>query len=101
MKSSSSIVHGGGWHKRQTMGRPKARLFGLLSVVWIAVSIVWSFPFRHGWPKSFGPLEWLSVLMLALHPVFVLLALFFRRTEEPRLIITQGENPDYDPGKLY
>ena len=83
------------------MGRPKARCFGLLSVVWIAVSLVWSFPFCGGWPRSFGYLEWLSVLVLVLQTVFAFLGIFFLRTEQPRLIITEGENPDYDPGKLY
>lgn len=37
MRSQSNIVAGGGWMTRQTMGRPKARFFGFLSVIWLSV----------------------------------------------------------------
>lgn len=54
MKSSSQIVHGGGWLTRHTVGGPRARFFGFLSVLWPVVSIIASFPFWNGWPESFG-----------------------------------------------
>jgi len=35
MKSNIQIAHGGGWVTRQTIGRPKVRFFGVLSVIWL------------------------------------------------------------------
>lgn len=101
MKSSTQIVHGGGWFTRQTVGRPKARFFGFLSVIWLFVSIGASFPFWDGWPQSFGYWEWLCSALLVPQPVFVILAAVFLFTEQPRTIIEQHPNPDYDIRKLY
>jgi hypothetical protein len=100
MKCSAQIVHGGGWLTRQTIGRPRARFFGFLSLVWLAVSICASFPFWDGWPQTFGWMEWLCSVLLIPQPVFVVLAVVFLLTEKPRTIIEQP-NPDYDIRKLY
>jgi hypothetical protein len=101
VKSSAQIVSGGGWFTRQTVGRPRARFFGFLSVIWLGVSCCVSFPFWNGWPKSFGWLEWLCSALLVPQLVFVVLAVLFRLREQPRTIITQDSNPDYDVRKLY
>ena len=101
MKSSTQIVHGGGWITRQTVGRPRARFFGFLSLIWLGVSLGASFPFLDGWPDSFGYLEWLCSTLLVAQPVFVVLAIVFLLTEHPRTIVEHDPNPDYDIRKLY
>jgi len=101
MKSSAQIVDGGGWLTRQAIGRPRARFFGLLSFIWLGVSVGASFPFWDGWPPSFGWLEWLCGALLVPQPVFVVLAVVFLLTERPRTIIKNRPNPDYDIRKLY
>jgi hypothetical protein len=101
MKSSAQIVHGGGWVTRQTVGRPRARFFGFLSVIWLLVSFCASFPFWNGWPETFGDLEWLCGALLLPQPVFVILGVIFLLTEQPRTITEQHPNPDYDIRKLY
>jgi hypothetical protein len=101
MKSNAKFVEGGGWVKRQTIGRPKTRFFGFLSIIWLGVSICGSFPFWNGWPQSFGYLEWLCVALFALLPVFAGFALVFWLTEPPRAITELHPNPDYDIRKLY
>lgn len=68
MKKPLDIVEGGGWVERTIVGRPKTRLFLLLSVAWLIVSVPASFPFLDGWPKSFSELEFLAILLIAPHP---------------------------------
>jgi hypothetical protein len=100
MKSRSEIVAGGGWIKNQTTGKPRARFFTFLSVIWLGVSICASFPFWNGWPHSFGYVEWLCGALLVLQPVFALLAVIFFVTERPQIITEQQNNPDCDIQKL-
>ena len=101
MKALSRIVHGGGWIAQTYIGRPKARLFGFISIVWLAVSFCGSIPFWGGWPQSFGAFEWLGGLLLVPQPVFITLALVFRFIEEPRSVTEFHSNPDHDFRKLY
>jgi len=101
MKSREQIVHGGGWVRRQTVGRPKARLLTLISVIWLGVSICASIPFWDGFPESFSGLEWLCVLLVLLEPVFIVLAVVFWLREQPRTITHRRPNPDYDMRNLY
>ena len=101
MKLRSDIVAGGGSVTRQTVGRPRARFFGFLSIIWLGVSLGASITFWDGWPKSFGYLEWLCSALLVPQPNFVVLAIFFWLTERPRTISEQHGNPDYDVRKLY
>jgi len=101
MKSIAQIIHGGGWLTRQTVGRPRARFFGFLSVLWLGVSIAASFPFWNGWPESFAYSEWVCVALLVPQPVFICLAIVFLWTEQPRTIAEHEPNPDYDIRKLY
>ena len=101
MKSQSNIVEGGGSVTRRTLGRPHARFFGFLSLIWLSVSICASVPFWDGWPQSFGYLEWLCSALLVAQPLFAVLALVFLLTEQPRTITRSTPNPDYDLRNLY
>jgi len=101
MKSSIQIVEGGGWMRRQTVGRPRARFFGFLSVIWLGISLCASFPFWDGWPESFSYLEWIGCALLVPQPVLVVLAVLFLLTERPRTAVEQHRNPDFDIRKLY
>ena len=101
MDKVSEIVHGGGWVERLIVGRPTTRLFLLLSASWLVVSVPALYPFLDGWPKSFSEVEWLATLLIAPHPVFIILAIFFWRTERPCIIEQNIPNPDYDLRKLY
>ena len=101
MRSSIQIVEGGGWITLQTVGRPRARFFGFLSVIWLGASLCASFPFWDGWPESFGYLEWLCGALLVPQPVLVVVAVVFLVAEQPRTIVQQRRNPDYDIRKLY
>jgi len=95
------IVHGGGWVVRQSVGRPKTRLFLILSLAWLVVSVPASFPFLDGWPQSFSEIEFIALLLIAPHPIFIIMAFSYCRTERPRVIEQHLPNPDYDPRKLY
>jgi hypothetical protein len=101
MEKPLEIVHGGGWVARLIVGRPKTRLFILLSVAWLIVSVPASFPFLDGWPESFDELEFFAILLIAPHPVFIFLAILFWRTERPSIIEHHLPNPDYDPKNFY
>ena len=95
------LVHGGGWFTRQTIGRPKARLFTFLSIIWLCVSIPASMPFWLGLPGPFFAVHWLCTLLLLPHPVFVVLAIIFSLSERPRTITEAVPNPDRDIRNLY
>ena len=101
MQRPVEIVHGGGWIVRPIVARPKTRVFLLLSVTWLVVSAPASFPFLDGWPKSFSEVEWLAILLITPHPIFIILAIFFWRTERTCIIEEDLPNPDWDPNKLY
>jgi hypothetical protein len=99
---TSGIVHGGGWIQRQSVGRPKARLFTMLSVIWVAVSLTGSLPFwLDSWPPSFSALEWFGILLMIPYLAFIVLAVVFALTEPPRSITEHVPNPDHDLRKLY
>jgi TRAP-type C4-dicarboxylate transport system permease small subunit len=101
MKPNTHFVCGGGWVTRQTVGRPRARLFGLFSLVWLSVSFCATMPFWNGWPSSFGWPEWIYVALLVPQPIFAGLALASLITDPPRTITQRQRNPDHDIRKLY
>jgi len=101
MEKALEIVPDGGWVVRQVVGRPKTRLFLILSFAWLVVSVPASFPFLDGWPESFSEIELLATLLIAPHPIFIALAVWFSRTEQPCVIEQHLPNPDYDPKNLY
>jgi len=93
MKPRTKIVENGGWVSRRTVGRPRARLFGFLSILWLGVSLCASFPFWKGWPESFGYVEWVCGALLVAHAVLVTLAIRFLLTEQPRAFVEQHHSP--------
>ena len=98
----SQIVHGGGWVKRQSFGRPKTKLFTYLSLGWLGVSIPTTVPlWLGGWPGSFSAVEWFSILLLLPEPVFIALLIKFALTEKAQKITEYLPNPDFDLKKLY
>jgi hypothetical protein len=102
MISSGQIVHGGGWIRRQYTGRPKARFFTSLSVVWLVVSLMAVIPFflDDGTP-SFSGWKLLGFLLIGVHLVFIALAVFFALSESRRSVAELVRNPDHDPRNLY
>ena len=101
MGKLSEIVAGGGWVVRRSVGRPKTRLFVVVSLAWLAVSVPAGFVFFGGWPGSFSAIEFVALLLIAPSPIFIALAVWFSRTEQPCIIEQEIPNPDYDPRKLY
>ncbi len=98
----SGIVQGGGWIEHNSVGKPKARLFTMLSAVWVAVSLIASIPFwLDNWPPSFSDMEWLGILLMIPQLIFIVLAVVFALTEPPRGIKTRIPNPRHDIRKLY
>ena len=101
MKPESSIIANGGWVTQQSVGRLRARAFGVLSLAWLGIALWGSHPFWSGWPQPFGGLEWWCLALVVPEPVFVILAVVFWRTEKPRIITEYRANPNYDPRNLY
>ena len=78
------------------------RLFTMLSVVWLAVSVIASIPFwLDSWPPPLSSLEWLCIFIMLPEPVLIALAVIFAFKEQPRGITEEISNPDYDLRKLY
>ena len=101
MNPYPDIVERGSWTVRETVRRPMARFFTLVSFLWLLASIGASSPFWNGWPQSFSGLEWLCSLLVALEPVFIGLAVVFWFTEHPRTTREMHRNPDYDIRKSH
>ncbi len=102
MESYPDIVERGSWTVRETVRRPKARFFVLLSFLWLLASVGASFPFWDGWPESSSGLECLCGVVIVLELVFIVLAVVFWFSEQPRIIIREmHRNPDYDIRKCH
>jgi len=81
--------------------RPKARLFGLLALIWFGILIVCSIPFwgpdwRTNLTGKFADAIWLFILLVLPGPVFAALALNFFFTETPVRITELHPNPNYN-----
>lgn len=101
MKLGSNFVEGGGWTTCRASGRPKAQWCGLLSLLWLGVSLLsWS-RFSDGWPYVFEYMDWLCIALVLPLPVFVILAVFYFFTEKPRAFMRSCRDPDYDLRNLY
>jgi len=110
---AANIVHGGGLVEAEPrLGRPKARLYAIISLLWILPSAGASFilaaGFRH-WSQADGFVEglravafeqWIALVILLAHLVFIGLACFYRRTEPLREEAGWEPNPDQDLRKL-
>jgi hypothetical protein len=101
MKSSTEIVHGGGWVIHRTIAKPRASILTLLSLIWIGVALPASVPFQNGVPAPFSWLEWLCISLMAMEPLLIALALLFWLVEPWRTFTVRRANPDYDMRRLY
>src|SRR5688572_25595575 len=101
MESYPDNFETGSWTVRETVRRPKARFFTLLSCLWLLASVGASFPFWHGWPESFSTLEWFCGWLMLLEPAFVALAIAFWFTERPLTIKEQHRSLDYELRKFH
>lgn len=81
--AGTPIVHGGGWITRETIGRPKARFFGFLSLAWLPLSVVATILLSFLEDKR---LTWICVLLLILQAGFIVIAFILRICEKPKKI---------------
>jgi hypothetical protein len=101
MKTSPQIVSGGGWIKQQALIRPKARLFSILSLIWLGVAIAVLSSLCAQWPEFFASRPWLCAALLAPEPLLMVLAVMFWLTEAPRMTTTYSPLPDHDLRNLH
>lgn len=87
-----------GWMSKntETTGRPKARFFGFLSVMWIILGIcaAMCLSLKADDPEFYG-VRRLSWVILAAEPVFIGLAIYFRFAERPKKL-TVPTTPGWD-----
>lgn len=96
------FVEGGGWVKREAMGRPMTRFFAILSLVWLVPSVLFVLALiKTGWPASFSDPKWLCILLPIPEPIFIVSAIVLAVLEKPKAITSHLPNPDYDVRKLY
>ena len=112
-QKDDGFVANGGWVARKFFGRPRTRLFTFLSVGWTIVSapavfIVFRDAGRWIEPTTLsGKLsavtfeQWVGIFLILLHLVFVMLAIRFSLTEQPREEVFSEDHPDRDPHNLY
>ena len=68
-------------------GRPIARFFGFLSIVWLFLSftpVSLLFAFGTLWIKTEPSLSYICWFLIIPHPIIVALAIYFWLTEKPR-----------------
>ena len=101
MNLKADFVHGGGWVTHETVGRPKARFFLFLSVVWLVVSVSAGILVYSGSVELFPFHRWACIFLVALQVLFILLAVIFAFTEKPRIFVQRLPNPESDAHNLY
>lgn len=101
MKTLPHIVSGGGWIKHQVLIRPKARLFSILSAIWLAVAIAVLSSLCAEWPQSLASRPWLCAALLVPEPLLMALAVKFWLTEAPQMTTTYLSSPDHNARNLY
>ena len=111
MNQDQHIVAGGGWLEKKSYYRPKATLFGVLSLLWVFISLGCIVILSNGSGirrNSIGavlsslPLQhWVALFLFGIHFVWAGLAWHFWRTEKPVLRITKISNPDTKLSNLY
>jgi hypothetical protein len=110
---AANIVHGGGWVEgERRLGRPKARLCTIISILWFFPSVGAALILASGsrkWSYADGFVEglravafeqWVALSNLLAHLVFVGLAWYYRRAEPLREETGLEPNPDRDLRKL-
>lgn len=99
MDPTQNFINGGGWIVHEAFGRPKARLFAFLSLVWCLVCVVAG---MLVYSEEMSLIyRWACVALLTLEPVFIVLAIVFAIFEKPRAFRGYLPNPDYDASNLY
>lgn len=84
----SQKVSDTGWVEKHVLVRPKARLFTLLSLLWLGVLLVASLPFwtadwRGALSGKFSDANWICVLLVIPEVLLLGLALKYRVSEKP------------------
>jgi hypothetical protein len=100
-----------GWIERELAHKPRALFFGILAILWIFPSIgaIWILLADFAWLEAPTwlarlraiPLEqWVAILLLAAHGLWVYLAFRWRRREEPKVPGSAANNtPASDSGR--
>jgi quinol-cytochrome oxidoreductase complex cytochrome b subunit len=102
MKIAEKFVHGGGWVDQQKSGRPRCRFFCALSIVWAVVAAFALSVLMTADADTSNPWVILVCLAFALPlPVFIMLALHFRRKESLQTWTERVQNPNVDARKFY
>ncbi len=101
MNTPPQIVSGGGWIKQQALIRPKARLFSMLSLIWLGVAIAVLSTLCAQWPQFFASRPWLCAALLAPEPLLMALAVMFWLTEAPQMTTTYSSSPGHNARSLY
>ena len=105
------IVCGGGWLETGETWKPWAVRFRLLSFFWLFPSggavllFGWDVPRWFQAPALAEGLmeirleQWVGLLLIACHGLWIVLAIYFHRRERPQARLIP--NPDHDLNKLY
>lgn len=99
MKSKTGFINGGGWIVHETIGRPKARFFASVSVVWCLVCAFAGMLLCLSELSLFY--HWMCICLVAMEPLFIVLAVVFAFIEKPRILLEYLANPDHDAHNLY
>ena len=96
------IIAGGAESGPARRSQPRALFFSVLALLWAFPSVgalcilipgLWNWGQAPGWRAVLRDVafeHWIALGVLLLHPVFVLLAMRFRKTEQPREIELDG-----------
>lgn len=101
MKTPPQIVSGGGWIKQQALIRPKARLFSILSAIWLGVAVAVLGSWSAEWPQFLAVRPWLCGVLLVPGPALAGWALFFWLREVPQITTTYESLPDHKIRNLH
>jgi hypothetical protein len=92
----SKLTTDPGWVERRVVIRPKTRLTTVFVVVWCVVSVTPADLISSHMVSSFSIVGIFCWLVVLLNPLFFLLALYFRLTEQPKIFNQKIPDPNYD-----
>ena len=98
MHFKTHIIEGGGWRLTRAAVKPKARLFGILTLVSLAPAVL---SVSAGVSGSSPVLAALRTALLVPGPLFAGLALVFWLTETRRQVESWRSTPEHDTHKLF
>ena len=67
--------------------RPRTRLFFALSLFWVLVSAKLLDPLLNGAFRGSKPIEFFGWALVAVHPLLIAMAVYFRITETPHRVM--------------